>query len=143
MKLIEIVDYFQMYKKIEVDRKKIEKIKRGKVQIKAYRVKSNYEIYISDKVKIKKKQFHIIQRSINKTLKLLEMEKELNLPKFIIVTSMEMQTGALAIYNAIRNSILINEVMGINKDLKIIQKNYAQYVEKYGRITVDNYVNYT
>lgn len=162
MKLIEIADYLQWYKTIEIDRKKIEKLKRGKVQIKAYKVKSEYDIYISDKVKIKKKQFHSIQGNINKTLKLLQIGNDLNLPKFIIVTTDEMQTNTIASYNAIKNTILINEVMGIRKELIEIQRNYAKpysmistlvhelihyqraknYENKYGKITVDNYHKY-
>lgn len=73
-------------------------------------------MYVSEDVKLKRKQLHFIQNNIRKSLKLMNTKYIDKLPRIVIVTSNDMQTNAVAAYNAVKNELYINEKMGIKQN---------------------------
>ena len=112
------------------------------------------EIYKSDNITIKPRAVHFIDTNITKTLELLGEKNAKNLPKIIIVSEQEMQTGALACYIPATNTMLLREVLGDRKALINLQKDMAcsdnplstylhefyhwqdamKYIRKYGKL---------
>ena len=80
-------------------------------------------IYISESVKIKPKNLHFIEKSINEALSLVGEKGEL--PICMIINSDEMQTGAICSYNAKNNILYIDSIIGDKTKLLELQKNMA------------------
>jgi len=116
----------QYYKPVEIDRNDISPINRGNINITARKINTaNNNIYVSDNIKLKPKQLHNIDKNISEALKKLEVSENKNLPKVFIINNAEMQTGALASYNPIKNILCLDANTGnINKLLEL-QKDCA------------------
>jgi SPP1 gp7 family putative phage head morphogenesis protein len=83
----------------------------------------NGGLYISDAVELKPKQMHNIEKSIIDALDIVGDGG--NLPSCMIISSAEMQTGAVCAYNATRNIIYIDSIVGDIKKLLGLQKDMA------------------
>ena len=81
------------------------------------------DVYISDAVYLKPKEMHTIEKSINDALKLVG--DSINLPKCMIISPDEMQTGAVCSYNAVKNIMYINSVVADAEKLLSLQKDMA------------------
>ena len=88
-------------------------------------VNSTYEggIYISNSVKMKRKEMHNMELSLNKAVE--SVGKGENLPKCIVISTEEMQTGAVCSYNAEKNVMYINSVAKNKKTLLALQAKMA------------------
>ena len=80
-------------------------------------------MYISDSVELKPKQMHNIEKSIIDALSIVGDGD--NLPDFMIISSAEMQTGALCAYNAKKNIIYIDSIIGNKNKLIDLQEGMA------------------
>lgn len=150
----------QQYKDIEIDEGDVRTENRMNVDVTAKRVIStNNNIYVSDSVKLKKRQFHEIDTGISEAIKKIKVEGYNNIPTSVIISIAEMQTGALAAYNPYKNILFINEYAGNRKVLLESQETFAgsendistyvhelihwmdaeQYRQKYGEID-ENYL---
>lgn len=81
------------------------------------------DFYISDFVELKPKQMHTIETSLNDALKVVGDGD--NLPTCMIISSSEMQTGAVCSYNATTNVLYIDSVIGDTNKLLELQKDMA------------------
>ena len=114
----------QNYKTIELDTNNPKHEKRGSKELTMYHSKNTINnIYISKEVKLKRKQLHEIDSNITKSLKKIKAGKEK--PNIAIISSMEMQTSALASYNPVLNVIYINEAITNKEKLLELQKDCA------------------
>ena len=77
-------------------------------------------MYISDSVKLKPKQMHTIEKSLNDALSIVGGD---NPPTCIIISSAEMQTGAICSYNATTNALYIDSIIGDMDKLLELQKD--------------------
>ena len=103
-----------------------ENIMRGSKEIAIRKVvNSAYKggIHISDSVKLKPKQMHNIEKSINEALKVVGDDG--NLPRCMIISSAEMQTNAVCSYKAETNILYINSIIGDVNKLLELQKDMA------------------
>ena len=80
-------------------------------------------IQISDSVELKPRQMHNIETSLNDAVKCVGVGD--NLPTCVIISSGEMQTGALCAYNATTNVMYIDSVIGDTNKLLELQKGMA------------------
>ena len=80
-------------------------------------------IHISDSVELKPKQMHNIEMSLNDAIKCVGSGD--NLPTCMIISSDEMQTGALCAYNAASNVMYIDSIIGDTNKLLDLQKDMA------------------
>lgn len=99
---------------------------RGKRNISMRQVKnSTYsgDMLISDSVELKPKQMHNIETSLNNAVKIVGDSG--NLPKCMIISSSEMQTGAVCSYNATSNILYIDSTIGDVERLLELQKDMA------------------
>lgn len=119
---------------------------------------SRYDTYISSEINLKPKQLHYFENNIAKALQALEVDNVENLPKFYIVSSKEMSTGALARFNAKENTLMFDVSFCDKKKLLTMQVGGAcaenelstavhellhwmdaqYYIKKYGAITDQN-----
>ncbi len=98
-------------------------IKRMDKDITVHRaVEFKNKIYISENVKLKPKQVHNINKNINAAQRILGIENEPNLPKIYIIAHEEMQTYTLASCNQRENIILLDEYLGYEEKVRLIQK---------------------
>lgn len=80
-------------------------------------------MYISDAVELKPKQMHNIEKSIIGALGIVGNGD--NLPSCMIISSAEMQSGAVCAYNAAKNIIYIDSIVGDANKLLELQKDMA------------------
>ena len=120
------------------------------------------ELYVSDNVKLKPLQQHIIDKNITRAKKVMNITSHENLPKIVIVDSSEMSSHAIASYNAADNILRVVSDLGKKKKISILQKdgvypnnqlstyvhelihwqNAEKYKDLYGDITKNNYKQY-
>lgn len=81
------------------------------------------DMLISDSVELKPKQMHNIEMSLNNAVKIVGYGD--NLPKCMIISSAEMQTGAVCSYNATSNILYIDSTIGDLDKLLELQKDMA------------------
>lgn len=116
----------QLYNAIAIDDSDIRTEKRNDVDISTKKVLSaNNNIYVSDNVKLKGRQLHEIDTGISQALKKLNIDPADNIPTTVIISMAEMQTGALAAYNAYKNVLYVNEYAGNRKLLLESQESFA------------------
>ena len=151
----DISDKQQNYKPVSIDKKSKLQRNRKDIKIDAHKLKnSKNNIYLSDKVSIKPKEMHNIDKSLLETYKLMGITDKDKLPKIVVIAEKEFGSSTLASYNAKNNVLYVNKLMGDNKKIKELQKGYAasnnplstyyhellhwkdaqEYVKKYGKI---------
>ena len=114
----------QEYRPIETSKDSISE-KRGDIEFVARMVENssyNGDIYISDSVKLKPKQFHTIETSLNDALKTVGGEIG---PKCLIISPEEMQTNVVSSYLASKNTLYINSVVADTNKLLELQRDMA------------------
>lgn len=129
----------QNYKPISIDKSSKLELSRGQVDISAYKLtETNNELYVSSGIRLKPKEQHNIDTSITETLKKLGVIDADNLPKVLIISDSEMQTGALASYNPIRNILYLDRNVGnkiklleLQRDSACPQNELSTYVHEY------------
>lgn len=119
------VDTSQEYRPINRSSTTTEEVRGSEAIIVRQIENSTYNggIYISDAVDIKPKQMHNIETSINEALK--KVDGGDNLPSCMIISSAEMQTGAVCSYNAVKNIMYIDSAVGDIDKLLELQKDMA------------------
>lgn len=116
----------QSYKPVNLDKSNVSEINRGRINISTYKVlTSENNIYVSNNIRLKPKELHTIDLSISESLKKLKISDVDNLPRVVIINSSEMQTGALASYNAVKNVLYIDRTIGSRLKLLELQKDAA------------------
>lgn len=116
----------QSYKPVSIDKNNKLELSRGEANISAYRLSSaNNEIYASSNIRLKPKEQHSIDTDITETLKKLNLTDADNLPKVLIINNTEMQTGALASYNPVKNVLYVDRAVGSKLKLLNLQKDSA------------------
>ncbi len=116
----------QSYKPVNLDKSNVSEINRGRINISTYKVlTAENNIYVSNNIRLKPKELHTIDLSISESLKKLKISDVDNLPRVVIINSSEMQTGALASYNAVKNVLYIDRTIGSRLKLLELQKNAA------------------
>lgn len=119
-------DKEQNYKPVAVDEKQSLQSQRGEISIVANKITTaNNDIYVSNAVTLKPKQLHFIDNCISDTVKTMGITDFSNLPSVVIINNHEMQTGAIASYNPVRNVLFLDENIGIKKNLLELQKDAA------------------
>lgn len=123
---------------------------------------TNNGIYVTDKVKLKPKQQHMIDKNITDALECMGIQGDSLLPKFVIVDSTEISNGAIAAYSATENVLKIVRDLGITKQIPILQadgvlpdnplstyihelfhwQDAQEYIKVFGQITKGNYADY-
>lgn len=120
------VENTQQYKEVKIDEEDVRSEQRGKVDISARKVVSaNNNVYVSDSVKLKRRQLHEMDTGISEAVKKLEISDSDSLPAAVIISISEMQTGALAAYNPYKNVLYVNEYAGNRKVLLESQETFA------------------
>ena len=116
----------QSYKPVNLDKSNVSEINRGRINISTYKVlTAENNIYVSNNIRLKPKELHTIDLSISESLKKLKISGVDNLPRVVIINSSEMQTGALASYNAVKNVLYIDRTIGSRLKLLELQKDAA------------------
>jgi hypothetical protein len=116
----------QSYKPVNLDKSNVSEINRGRINISTYKVlTAENNIYVSNNIRLKPKELHAIDLSISESLKKLKISDVDNLPRVVIINSSEMQTGALASYNAVKNVLYIDRTIGSRLKLLELQKDAA------------------
>ena len=121
------------------------------------------EIYISDSVKLKRKEFHNFDKSITETYKLLNSSNEYKKPQICIMSPKEMNTSAIGSFSPKLNMLFINSVFFDTEEISKIQADFAcpdnptstlvhelihwqdaeEYKKKHGEITdYDEYIRF-
>lgn len=98
--------------------------KRGNSIIETRKIEnSSYkgDIYISNSVKLKPKQMHDIEKSLNESINIVGLTD--NQPKCVVISPAEMQKHALCSYNAEKNTLYISSVISDRKTLLELQKD--------------------
>ena len=69
-----------------------------KITVKAHKTTGSNDIYLSDKVKLKRKQFHKFDKNVTKIYEMLGQSKSENKPAICILSPEEMGKNAVATY---------------------------------------------
>ena len=123
---------------------------------------TNNGVYVTDKVNLKPKQQHMIDKNITEALECMGIQGDSLLPRFVIVDSSEISNGAIAAYSATENVLKIVRDLGIAKQIPILQadgvlpdnplstyihelfhwQDAQEYIKVFGQITKGNYADY-
>lgn len=116
-------DKIQYYNPVAIDKTDTISLLKKEQQLTGAKVKSaKNNIYLSDGVKISRRELHTIDKNITKTLKKLRISNSKNLPKILIVDVFAMQSTAPAAYNPVDNILYINKIVGDRKALLALQQ---------------------
>ena len=95
------------------------------ITIKAYKTTAQNDIYISEKVNIKRKDLHEFDKDVNEVYKLLQESNSKNKPKILIISSEEMGSNAIASYIPTQNILNINVTYFNIDNIAELQKDFA------------------
>lgn len=96
-----------------------------KITVKAHKTTGRNDIYLSDKVKLKRKQFHKFDKNVTKIYEMLGQSKSENKPAICILSPEEMGKNAVATYIPTDNVLTVNSAYFITKNLAELQKSFA------------------
>lgn len=82
-------------------------------------------VYISDKVKLKRKEFHNFDMQVRKAFDMLGEVETSGKPEICIVTPEEMRVNAIASYMPMQNVLNVNSAYFSTSDLSDLQENLA------------------
>lgn len=82
-------------------------------------------VYISDKVKLKRKELHNFDMQVRKAFDMLGEVKTSGKPEICIVTPEEMRVNAIALYMLMQNVLNVNSAYFSTSDLSGLQENLA------------------
>ena len=82
-------------------------------------------VYISDKVKLKRKELHNFDMQVRKAFDMLGEVKTSGKPEICIVTPEEMRVNAIASYMPMQNVLNVNSAYFSTSDLSDLQENLA------------------
>lgn len=85
----------------------------------------NDNVYISDKVKLKRKELHNFDKNITKVYNILDETESGGKPNICIISPEEMMTNAVASYVPTQNVLNINSVYFTTEDLSVLQADFA------------------
>lgn len=85
----------------------------------------NDNVYISDKVKLKRKELHNFDKNITKVYNILDETESGGKPNICIISPEEMMTNAVASYVPTQNVLNINSVYFATEDLSVLQADFA------------------
>lgn len=85
----------------------------------------NDDIYISDKVKLKRKELHNFDKDITKAYEILGETESVGKPNICVVSPEEMQLNAIASYVPTQNVLNINSSYFSDKDILALQADFA------------------
>lgn len=117
------------YKPINLSKDDKKTDSRGKIILHMSKVKNYHEndIYVSDDVKLKRRQLFQINKRVNDSLELLNLKDSKNKPLIYIVSQNEMNSNAIASYNVVKNIIFMNPKLGDSKNSVFeLTKNFAK-----------------
>ncbi len=84
-----------------------------------------YNVYISDKVKLKRKELHNFDMQVRKAFDMLGEVETSGKPEICIVTPEEMRVNAIASYMPMQNVLNVNSAYFSTSDLSDLQENLA------------------
>lgn len=96
-----------------------------KITVKAHKTTGSNDIYLSDKVKLKRKQFHKFDKNVTKIYEMLGQSKSENKPAICILSPEEMGNNAVATYIPTDNVLTVNSAYFTTKNLAELQKSFA------------------
>lgn len=96
-----------------------------KITVKAHKTTGSNDIYLSDKVKLKRKQFHKFDKNVTKIYEILGQSKSENKPTICILSPEEMGKNAVATYIPTDNVLTVNSAYFTTKNLAELQKSFA------------------
>lgn len=96
-----------------------------KITVKAHKTTGSNDIYLSDKVKLKRKQFHKFDKNVTKIYEMLGQSKSENKPTICILSPEEMGKNAVATYIPTDNILTVNSAYFTTKNLAELQKSFA------------------
>lgn len=96
-----------------------------KITVKAHKTTGSNDIYLSDKVKLKRKQFHKFDKNVTKIYEMLGQSKSENKPAICILSPEEMGKNAVATYIPTDNVLTVNSAYFTTKNLAELQKSFA------------------
>lgn len=82
-------------------------------------------VYISDKVKLKRKELHDFDMQVRKAFDMLGEVETSGKPEICIVTPEEMRVNAIASYMPMQNVLNVNSAYFLTSDLSDLQENLA------------------
>lgn len=82
-------------------------------------------VYISDKVKLKRKELHNFDMQVRKAFDMLGEVETSGKPEICIVTPEEMRVNAIALYMLMQNVLNVNSAYFSTSDLSDLQENLA------------------
>lgn len=121
------------------------------------------DIYISTRCELNRKELHNVDKRITSALNKMKIDNSENFPKVYLMNHAEMQKDAIASYNAVTNTIAIDEIFGksiseiinIQKDGSCSDnelstlvhelfhwKDAQEYQKYHDKITSENYQTY-
>lgn len=121
------------------------------------------DIYISTRCELNRKELHNVDKRITSALNKMKIDNSENFPKVYLMNHTEMQKDAIASYNAVTNTIAIDEIFGksiseiinIQKDGSCSDnelstlvhelfhwKDAQEYQKYHDKITSENYQTY-
>lgn len=96
-----------------------------KITVKAHKTTGSNDIYLSDKVKLKRKQFHKFDKNVTKIYEMFGQSKSENKPAICILSPEEMGKNAVATYIPTDNVLTVNSAYFTTKNLAELQKSFA------------------
>lgn len=85
----------------------------------------NDNVYISDNVKLKRKELHNFDKSITKAYDILGETKSVGKPNICVISPEEMQSNAIASYVPTQNVLNVNSSYFSTKDISALQADFA------------------
>lgn len=159
---LEAANNKQYFRSISYDREITQK--RGNMDITFRHLDTTVnDIYISTRCELNRKELHNVDKRITSALNKMKIDNSENFPKVYLMNHTEMQKDAIASYNAVTNTIAIDEIFGksiseiinIQKDgscpdnelstlvHELFHWKDAQEYQKYhDKITSENYQTY-
>lgn len=120
------LENMQDYRPVNLDENDHDVHMRGSMRIVAKRALGlENDIYVSDSIKLKRRELHFANTNITEALKKIGGGFEDKRPRIIIISDKEMQTGAVASYNYKTNVLYLRKQATDRKTLLLLQNQLA------------------
>lgn len=153
----------QNFERVIKDERSRLSITRNGIEINSTKLENTRNnMYVSDKVFLKPKQQHVLDKNITDAKEIMGIKDLPNQPTIMIVDMTELPQGTLASYNSVDNVLRVFEGLGDPKRIPLLQKegvfpnnplstyvhelihwqDAQKYISRFGVITSANYNDY-
>ena len=153
----------QNFERVIKDERSRLSITRNGIEINSTKLENTKNnMYVSDKVFLKPKQQHVLDKNITDAKEIMGIKDLPNQPTIMVVDMTELPQGIPASYNSVDNVLRIFEGFGNPKQIPLLQKDGVlpdnplstyvhelihwqdaqKYINRFGKITTKNYSDY-